>query len=264
MFSLSPSITQTFHYRKLIYRSAVNEIHQRYAGSLIGLFWVMLYPAVLFVIYAVMYLYIFRIQPVHLSSKQYVIYIMSGLMPFLGFSEALLSGTSALSSKKNLLLNTVYPSEYIPLQAVVSSHLTSIFGVIVVVVTSFIILPHHSWTIVFLPLILIMQIMFVAGCVWFLSILNLIMKDIQQTLALLTIVLMIISPIAYTPDMVPGTLKLIMWFNPYSYYVKCFQGAFLGGNFFLNFSIAAVLSVSMYFSGYKFFTKVKTIFHDYV
>ena len=173
----------------------------------------------------------------------YVIYIMSGLLPFLGFAEGLAAGTSALSSKKSLLLNTVYPSELIPLQAVLSNHMTLFVGVFLLVIASLLLLHTLSWTILIIPYLIILQLMFTAGIVWVLSILNLLIKDIQQSLSFITMLLMIISPIAYTPAMVPSSLKLLIYMNPFSYYVWSYQDLFVRGIMTHNITIATCISM---------------------
>ena len=52
------------------------------------------------------------------------------------------------------------------------------------------------------------------GVCWVLSLVNLIFKDIQQVLTYVTIMLLVASPIAYTPDMLPPQLRLLIYINP--------------------------------------------------
>jgi lipopolysaccharide transport system permease protein len=188
---------------------------------------------------------------------------MSGLLPFLGFAEALSMGTSSLSSKKSLLLNTVYPSELIPLQAVLSSHMTLFVGVFLLVASSLILLHTLSYTIIAIPYLILLQLMFTAGIVWFLSILNLLIKDIQQSLSFVTMLLMIMSPIAYTPAMVPSSLKLLIYMNPFSYYVWSYQDLFVRGIITHNLVIATCISVISFVLGYSFYTKTKKVFYEF-
>lgn len=254
------AIKKHFH---LLKGSVLAEISQRYAGSIVGLSWVILYPVVLFFIYSVLYLLIFRVKPVDMSTNSYVLYIMSGLLPFLGFSEALSAGTLSLSSKKSLLLNTVYPSEFIPLQAVLSSHMTLFVGVFLLLLAEIVLLKSLSWTILFVPYLIVLQLMFTVGLVWVLSILNLVVKDIQQSLSFITMLLMIMSPIAYTPAMIPAYLKPVIYLNPFSYYVLAYQDLYVRGILTHNIVIATVISVVSFTLGYSFYQKTKKVFYDF-
>lgn len=262
-FFLDP-LKMLYKFRKLIVKGTRNELKQKYAGSLLGVFWMFLYPFLLFIVYALMYLVIFRVRPMHMTPGMYVIYLLSGLIPFVSFSEGLNGGAVSLTSKKSLLLNTVYPSALIPLQTVLFSHISSVVGFFILIIADLIVGGLNP-DVIFVPFILILQVMFLTGLVWFLAIFNLILSDIQQFLPIVTIFLMILSPIAYTPAMVPGSLKIIIWLNPFSYYVRLFQDFFVYGH--VQYSlliIACIISFSFFFGGFWFYNKVKAVFYDYV
>lgn len=240
-----------------------SEIMQRYAGSLIGLAWVFLYPCILFFIYSTLYLVIFRIKPVDMTTQMYLIYIMSGLLPFLGFSEGLIAGTTSLSNKKSLLLNTVFPSELIPLQAVFASHMTLFVGIFFLIVARIILFHDLPWSVLMLPYLMILQLMFTTGLTWILSILNLLIKDIQHSLSFITMLFMIMSPIAYTPAMVPSALKFIMYLNPFSYYVWSYQDLFVNGVLSTHLLTASILSLITFSIGFQFYAKTKKVFYEF-
>ncbi len=239
------------------------DVTQKYAGSIIGLAWIVLYPVILFFIYSTLYLVIFRVKPNDMTTNMYVVFIMSGLLPFLGFSEGLSTGTTSLSSKKSLLLNTVYPSEFIPLQAVLSSHVTLFVGIFLLLIASMILLHSINWTVIIIPYLILLQLMFTAGVVWVLSILNLLIKDIQQSLSFITMLLMIMSPIAYTPSMVPSTLKFLLYINPFSYYVWSYQDLFVRGVISHNLLVATGISILSFTLGYHFYNKSKKVFYEF-
>ncbi|MGI9449583.1 MAG: ABC transporter permease, partial [Geminicoccaceae bacterium] len=110
-----------FHYRPLLASSIKVALRTRYAGSLLGLFWIVLGPALLLSLYAVVYTVVFDFRPTVMSRSDYVLYIFAGLVPFLTFSQALSAGTSSLSQGQDLLLNAVFPAELIPLREVLAS-----------------------------------------------------------------------------------------------------------------------------------------------
>jgi lipopolysaccharide transport system permease protein len=249
---------------QLLKQSILAELSHKHAGSIMGVLWIAVYPFFLFSIYVVLYSVIFRVRPSDMTTTTYVAYILSGLIPFLSFSESLTSGTGSILAKKQLLLNTIYPSEFIPLQTVISSHISILPGIILLLVYNGAVLHVAHWTYLLIPILVILQIMFVAGIVWFLSILNLVMRDIQQILGLIIMLLMILSPVAYTPSMVPNTLKIIIWLNPFSYFVFAYQDIFVYGVVSSSLFIAAALSLVFFATGYVFFQKVKTLFYDYV
>ncbi len=247
----------------LLINGVKSDIQQKYAGSVLGLFWLAIYPIFLFFIYSALYILIFKVKPSDMSTNTYVIYIMSGLLPFLSFSEALSSGTTSLSTNKSLLLNTLYPGELIPLQAVISSHVMIVFGLAILMLASILLRVGLSFYIFFVPIVIVSQIVFVTGIVWVLSILNLVLKDIQQALTFLTMLLMIASPIAYTPSMVPSVLKPIMYLNPFSYFIWCYQDFFVRGTLTINFFVMILISAMSFAVGFLFYHQSKKVFYEF-
>jgi lipopolysaccharide transport system permease protein len=253
-----------FRHQHMLRQSLMSELRQKYAGSVLGSLWMFLYPVCLFSIYVIVYLFIFRVKPPDMTSGQYVVYVLSGLVPFLSFSEALTSGSLSLVSKQSLLVNTVYPSEFIPFQAVLSSHVNIMIGMGLLLFINIVFMGHISSHYLLLPILVIAQIMFVAGIVWVLSIISLVAKDIAQLLPLIIMILMIMSPIAYSPSMVPSSLKFILWCNPFSYFVRAYQDIFVLGEVGINFYGVVIISILVFSLGYLFFNRVKEAFYDYV
>jgi ABC-type polysaccharide/polyol phosphate export permease len=65
--------------------------------------------------------------------------------------------------------------------------------------------------------------------------------------------------------MVPESLKLILYLNPLSYFVLCFQAVICYGTLppLPYFVMAAALGISSFFAGFWFFSKAKYVFFDY-
>jgi lipopolysaccharide transport system permease protein len=262
-FVLNPWRAILLH-RELFLRTILTDIRQRYAGLVVGRLWILLYPLLLMGLYSVIYIMVFRIRPIGLSQSEYVLYIFAGLIPFLGFVEALNAGTVSLSLNKAILLNTVFPAELIPLRAVVASQATTAVGFGMVIVGA-VVLGKTSSTLLVAPLVLFFQLMFVAGLVWVLSLGNLVLRDIQQTLSFVSMLLVIISPISYTRDMVPPALRVIIYLNPLSYFVITFQDLIVFGRLSSPgvAAVSVVLGVLSFGMGFWVFQRLKQVFFDY-
>lgn len=210
-------------YRQRVLEGVVHDIRQRYIGSVFGSLWALLFPLLQLGIYAGLYSVVFKVRPSGLTEAGYVILVFSGLVPLMAFNEAMTAAASSLSSHKNLLLNTVFPAELIPLRAALAAQITSIFGLVITLIAGFS-LGRTSWQAVLLvPVFWILLLMFAMGIGWMLSLLSLVARDIQHGLGLVTMLLFVLSPFAYTPEMVPQALKPLLYLNPMSYYVMTFQ-----------------------------------------
>ena len=127
MLNILRSLKIIYSMRHRLADGVWHDINQRYVGSLFGVIWVILFPLLQLSIYAALYTIIFKVRPSGLTEYGYVILVFSGLVPLLTFNEIVTATTNSLSMNKNLLLNTVFPSELIPLRAALASSSTRAF-----------------------------------------------------------------------------------------------------------------------------------------
>lgn len=253
-----------FRYRYVITQAVASEMAQRYAGLVAGRLWMLISPILLMSFYSTVYILIFKIRPANMEPSGYVLYILAGIIPFLSFIEALTSGSGALTGNRALLLNTVFPAELIPVRAVLVSQAVTFPGILLVLIVA-IAMGKASAAMLIAPLVLILLIMLVTGIVWILSITSLVLRDIQPFLAFLSLALMILSPIAYTPDMVPASLSFLIYFNPLSYYITSLQHIVVLGvpPTPVNFIVMVLLSLGSFILGFRTFRRLKPVMVDY-
>ena len=238
---------------------------QRYVGSVFGLFWAVLFPLLQLSIYAVLYAFIFKIRPSGLSEIGYVVLVFSGLVPLMAFSEALNAATTSLSANKSLLLNTVFPAELIPVRSALAAHVPSLAGLLMTLIFGFV-MGLTSWkALLLVPVFWILLLMFAVGLGWVLSLLSLVARDVQQFLTLIIMLMFILSPFAYTPEMVPASLKLLIYLNPLSYFVLVFQKLICYGTWpdLIPAIGAFVMSIVTFLAGFSIFQRTKYVFFDY-
>jgi lipopolysaccharide transport system permease protein len=254
-----------YTHRKLLWRVTRNELSARYAGSLLGIGWVVLSPLLVLGIYWVIYVNIFRIRVPGLSPFEYVLYIFSGLVPYLMTAEALSVGVSSVVANKSVLSNTVFPIDLAPAKAVLSSQGTMIVGLMVVVLGT-IATQGLSWKIVFLPIVWGLHLMALFGITWILSLLNLVFRDLQNLINAIMMMLLVLSPIAYTPEMVPPILRIILIVNPFAYLVIAYQKTLVLGKLpsATEAVFLVIVSSGLFCFGSWFFFRAKRSLIDYV
>jgi lipopolysaccharide transport system permease protein len=264
-FGTLPSLRVFFGYRHRVLEGVIHDIRQRYLGSALGCLWVFLFPLLQLGIYAGLYIFIFKVRVPELTEMGYVVLVFSGLVPLMAFNEALTAATSSLSSNKNLLLNTVFPAELIPLRAALSAHVTSLVGLIITLLVGYA-LGRTSWqAILLVPVFWVLLLMFAIGIGWVFSLFSLVARDIQHGLGLVTMLLFVLSPFAYTPEMVPAALKPLIYLNPLSYFVLTFQQLICFGTWpdLIAAGGAVVLGAGCFFAGFTVFQRAKYVFFDY-
>jgi len=190
--------------------------------------------------------------------------IFAGIVPFLMTSEALSTGVSSVVANKSVLANTVFPVDLVPVKAVLLSQVTMAIGLAIVAVATAV-LGRLTPFALLVPIFWALQAAFLIGVLWFLSLITLILRDLQNLIGLIIMFLMIASPIAYTPEMVPAALKPLLIANPLAYFIVAYQDALVFGRLpsFANMAAILVMSVSMFVLGGLFFSRAKSTLIDY-
>jgi lipopolysaccharide transport system permease protein len=96
--------------------------------------------------------------------------------------------------------------------------------------------------------------------------LNVYLRDLQNIVVILTLVLMMISPIAYTADMVPSNLRPLLGLNPLYYMIVSYQDCLMLGRFPREGVLWVLMGLSglSFWGGHWFFSRMKGVFSDNV
>lgn len=248
----------------LLARVSRNELAGRYVGSLLGIGWTIATPALFLAIYATLYLFVYRAPVAGLSKAEYVVYLTSGLVPYLMTAEAIGNGVSSVVSNRSVLTNIVFPIDLLPAKAVVLAQPTMAVGVVLTVVGA-LATGLATWSLLLLPVIWAFQVLALLGVTWVLSLVNIVFRDLTHLVGILLILLLIASPIAYTTDSVPTGLKFILALNPLAYFILAYHAA-VGGELPSPLVTAGVLvfSIGSFVLGGWFFSRMKATLIDYV
>lgn len=252
-------------HRALLWRITRNEVAARHAGSFLGSFWVFVAPLLILTVYALTYVVIFGTTIAGLTKYDYTLFIFAGLAPYLMTAESIGTGVGSVIANKSVLNNTVFPIDLAPVKAVLGSQGTMVVGMAATIVGGIFVHTLH-WTIVLLPFVWLLNILWLIGVIWILSLLNVVFRDLQNMIAAILMVMLIISPFAYTVDSVPAALKPLIVFNPFAYFVVAYQQVVILGIVpsVGHTIVLIVLSVGTFALGSWFFGNAKRVIIDYV
>lgn len=257
-------ISMIWRHHHVLWATTLTDIRGRFIGTLFGATWIVIYPLLFLGLYAVIYTMIYQIRVEAFGTFDYVLLIFCGLVPFLGFSEALGSGVGSVMGNKGLVKNTLFPIELIPVKTVLASSVTMVVGLIMLLGVLWSRGILHA-TQLAIPLILLLQLIFTIGLIWILSAVNVFVPDLSQMVAVLILFLMLVSPIAYTQEMIPKELIPFMYPNPLYYLIMLYRdAAFLGEIKPGLLGVFTVISFSTFFLGGFIFSRLKPLFSDYV
>jgi lipopolysaccharide transport system permease protein len=253
-----------FRNRRLLASMTRIELAKRHAGSLLGMVWVILQPALLLSVYLFVYMVVFQYRFPGFSRIDYVLYVFCGLVPYLGFMEALTTGALSIRQNIHLVKNVMLPIELIPVRSVIvgmASQFVSIALVLLLVAAD----RALSWHVLWLPVVVALQVLWLVGLTWVLSSLTVALPDITYFINLFVFLLMFLSPIGFKPDMLPKGYGWVLYSNPIYYMTEVYRDSMLNGRW-PSPPVATgyvVMCVATFALGSAFFERFKGVLTDY-
>jgi lipopolysaccharide transport system permease protein len=191
--------------RELLLAFVRRELKARIEGSVLGRIWPILQPAALFAIY---YLVFARILKIGFSEDlaphgtdgvgwRSTFYLISGILPWTLLAESLTRGSGVVLENANLVKKIAFPSEVLPTYAVVVNHVYFLIGYALFVALELIVNGSLPPELMWLPLIVAAQFLFVNGLTMFLSAANIFVRDVTQFTPVLVLFWMFTTPVFY-------------------------------------------------------------------
>jgi homopolymeric O-antigen transport system permease protein len=261
----SAAMTRTVagHARLLVAITRV-ELEKKYAGSVLGLAWLFLQPALLLAVYLFVYMVVFKFRFEGFSTLDYVLFVFAGLVPFIGGNEAINASAMSIKQNMHLVKNVMLPIELIPVRTVFVSLAGQVIGLTLVLALSAVGGALGPMALA-LPIAVLLQALALLGLAWIVSGLGVVLPDVAYFINLFLFLLMFISPIAFKPDMVPATLRLVVYANPIYYMLEVYRDCLIAGRTPdpRVWAIDAAISVGLFVIGGGFFRTFKNALVDY-
>jgi len=220
-----------WHYRALVTVLVRRELAARYRASLLGYFWSMLNPLLLLTVYAIVFTTVF--QPRMPGAQPYALFLFAGLLPWLFFSGAVLDSAITLVDNGPLLAKVTCPPEIFPAVTVMSHlvhHLLAL-PVLLAALAAGALLHLHPFplTVVLIPLALVPWILVTGGTAMAVSALAVHFRDVRDLTGNLLNLLFFGSPIIYSLDGLPPTLRHALALNPFASLVEIYRSVAFDG-----------------------------------
>jgi lipopolysaccharide transport system permease protein len=253
---------------RLIGSMARRDILARYRGSFGDVFWTILNPLLLMATYFFVFGIVLqsRFGPDQ-SRTGFALYFLAGMLPWLAFSEPVGRAAYVILEHRNFVKKLVFPLDTLPVNQVVSGLVTELFGAGVFVAGLLIIRHSVPAAVLWLPVLLIPQLLFTLGICWFLAGLGVYMRDLGQIMALVLTMWFFITPICYQESTaLSPVISAVMRKNPLYVLVRGYRAVFLEGHApeFLPLAKLWVIALVFFFLGHVWFYRLRKSFADVI
>lgn len=252
----------TFRHLHLLRELIRRDFHARFTGSALGVFWAVLQPVLLVVLYWFVFTFMFS-RAIPASGKDdYVYYLISGLIPWLAIAEGLTRSTTAIVENGPMVRRLSLRSELLVIVPNASAIIFECvaFAIFIVFLIAKGSLPKMVWM---LPVALVLQFSLQLGFGLILAASYVFFRDLTQILGFMLSIIFYLSPILYA---VPARFEALLVWNPLTPLLGLFRGAVLSQALPDVGSIVFLLAAcsAIFVAGLFFFRRAEPVLVDLV
>jgi lipopolysaccharide transport system permease protein len=241
----------------------LREIKIRYKQSIVGGLWAILQPLSLMIVFAVVY---FFLTGRTTGDVPYPVFSYTALLPWTFFATSLSFAVPSLVTNMNLVTKIRFPREILPMASVGAAFLDFAIASVVFVGLLLVYRIQLAWTVLWVPFLLILQVLLTLGLVFALSATNVFYRDIRFVMPLAVQIWMYATPIIYPVSAVPERLRALYMLNPMAGLIDSYRRVILLGQPPLWSGIASTIVVALvaFFGGYIYFKRAESVFADII
>lgn len=211
-------IKDIYDYRDMIFSLVKRELRGRYQKSVLGMLWNFLNPFFQIVIYTLVFTFIFPS-----NIENYYIYLMTGIIPWNFFTEALGQGAGSIVSNADMTKKIYFPREVLTIASVTAKFINMLLAFVVIFVFLIFSEVGITWHLLFLPLVWLAEYMIALGFALFFSAITVYLRDMEYIVGVLLMAWIWATPIMYALDAIPVQLAKIVLLNPMTLVVESYH-----------------------------------------
>lgn len=252
---------ELYQYRELLKTNVQKEIRGKYKGSFLGVLWSFLNPLLMVLVYALVFPYIMRT-----NVDNYLVYLITGVIPWNFFTTCITTGCNCVWINGGIIKKVYFPREILPISVVAAGLINFLISCVIILLFVLFGGIGFSVQLLWLPLIAIIQSALSLGLLFILSAINVYVRDIEYLVGFLLNLLFYATPILYTADMFPESIRWVLYLNPMTTIIEAYRNIFYYQQSPALTSLMIVFAVSflILIIGYLIFKKLERGFAEEV
>lgn len=265
--SLTEMVASLWRNRQLILQMSEREVVGRYRGSVMGMAWSFFNPVLMLAVYTFVFSVVFQTRwgvAGEASKTSFAILLFVGMIVHGLFAECANRAPSLILGNVNYVKKVVFPLEILPWVAMGSALFHAAISLLVLLVAQLVFHQSLPWTVVLFPLVLLPLLLATMGAAWFLAAIGVYLRDVSQTIGIITTVLLFLSPIFYPISALPEQYRIWLHLNPLTFIIEEGRKTLVFGQMpdWSGWGVYMVVSVAIAWMGFWWFQKTRKGFAD--
>jgi lipopolysaccharide transport system permease protein len=220
---LREMLAEQFEYRELLRQMTVRDLLLRYKQTAMGFGWAAFMPLLNTAVFSVIFTRVTSLE----TPVPYPVFAFCGLWAWNFFAAALRFAVTSLTSNANLVSKVYFPREIFPFSTVLVCLVDFAVGSIVLAV---LMLWYHvpvGASLLWLPLVLVVHVVFTAAVALMLSMANLFYRDVKYLFEIVITVWMFATSVVYPVERIGGFLGTLLQLNPMTPVIDSYRAVLL-------------------------------------
>jgi homopolymeric O-antigen transport system permease protein len=250
-------------YKDLLLTLSAHRVKVRYKQSALGIFWAILQPLSLMLIYTVIFSLVAKVSS---EGTPYAVFSYTALLPWTYFSTCVTNSTGGLVSHSALVTKVYFPREILPLSYVFAALFDFMVASSVLAGLFFYYGVHLTVNALYAVPIILVLTLFATSVALVLSATQVRFRDIGVAVPLLLQIWMFVSPVVYPLSSVPAQWRTLYLLNPMAGVIENFRRTILLGSppDFFSLGISTAIAVILLPISYIYFKHVEATVADII
>ncbi len=254
-------LQELYQYRELVKNLVVRDLKLRYRSSVLGFLWCLVNPLLMMGVFTL----VFTVLLTNNNIEHFPVFILIGILAWNLHSTALVGAINSVVGGAQLIQKVYFPREVLPIATVLSNTVNFLLSLIALFALVLIFQVQLTATLIFLPLVILVQVIFTVGIALFLSALNVFYRDTASIMETMMLAWFFLTPIFYRiEDVFPAYSRLMYILNPLASIIAAYRDILYYGTMsnLDFFSRTAVTAVVVLVLGYLFFIRSSRSFSE--
>lgn len=196
-------------YNFLMRQLVGRDFKTKYKRSVLGVAWSFLNPFLTMAVQYVVFSTLFKSD-----TPNYPLYLLTGVVFFSFFSEACSTGLGAITANASLIKKVYIPKYIYPISKTLSSLVNFGFSLIPILIVMLVTRTPFRFSLLLLVYDVLCMLLFLLGMAFLLSTMMTFFQDTQFLWGVASMMWMYFTPIFYTENIIPASMRTVYHFNP--------------------------------------------------
>ncbi len=253
--------------RALIMQMTRREVVGRYKGSVMGMAWSFFNPVFMLTVYTFVFSFVFKARwgiGGDESRTQFAVVLFVGMIVHGLFAEVLNRSPGLVLSNVNYVKKVVFPLEILPVISMGAALFHGLVSLGVLLVAFFLFNGFVHWTVLFAPLVMLPLVMLTLGLAWMFASMGVFLRDVGQTIGIITMVMMFLAPVFYPITALPEKYRPWLMANPLTFIIEQMRAVLIWGQMpnWAGLALYTLVATVVAWAGYAWFQKTRKGFSD--